>query len=378
VRKLARVLSRAFYDDPPIIWVLPDERSRERRARGMFKTILRCHALKYGGVEVTTADGTIAGGAIWLPPGHWQSTGREQVRALPGYVRALGRRVGPASDIASYLIKHHPREEHWYLYGIGVDPGHQGNGVASVLLRSRLARCDEAMLLRVPRFCAVVSLAACSMIAACTSAVATPVPMLVRQFTGKQLAALLVPASALPRGYQPATNTQENSGDRLETSSARYNLTTMSCATIRSDNGRAGFGESAFADGAYLNITGPKGTGVLQQVYQFRAAAAATGFWRGLRAILIRCPDFGDSAGPNPQKVVQRVYAVRYGGDLAFEANITTTGPVVGTVTGELLVVVSGDEVLTVTTIGLGHSVPADPSPRTLMGMLTARLEAGE
>lgn len=144
VRELAQVLSRAFYDDPPFMWMLPDARSRERRARGVFKTILRSHALKYGGVEVATDGGTIVGGAIWLPPGHWLPTGREQVRSLPGYARALGGRFGPANDLVGCMVKHHPREQHWYLYAVGVDPGHQGNGVASVLLRSRLARCDEA------------------------------------------------------------------------------------------------------------------------------------------------------------------------------------------------------------------------------------------
>jgi ribosomal protein S18 acetylase RimI-like enzyme len=144
VRELALVLGRAFYDDPPFMWTLPDERSRERRTRGAFKTVLRSRALKYGGVEVATDGGTIAGGVIWLPPGHWLPTGREQVRSLPGYVRALGRRFGPANDLVGYMVKHHPRGQHWYLFAIGVDPGHQGKGVASVLLRSRLARCDEA------------------------------------------------------------------------------------------------------------------------------------------------------------------------------------------------------------------------------------------
>lgn len=143
-RELARALSRAFYADPQCMWLLPDDTSREWRARGSFMTILRSRALKHGGVEVATDGETIVGGAIWLPPGHWLPTGREQVRSLPGYARALGRRFGAANDLVGYMAKHHPREHHWYLEAIGVDPGHQGQGVASVLLRSRLARCDEA------------------------------------------------------------------------------------------------------------------------------------------------------------------------------------------------------------------------------------------
>jgi len=143
---LARALGRAFYDDPPFIWMMPDERSRERRARGLFKTILRSHALKYGGVDVAVDGTAIVGGAIWLPPGHWRPTDREQIRSLPGLIRALGARLGPASELAAHMAGHHPREQHWYLYAIGVDPAHQGKGAASTLLRSRLARSDEAGL----------------------------------------------------------------------------------------------------------------------------------------------------------------------------------------------------------------------------------------
>ena len=93
VRELAQVLSRAFYGDPPFMWMLPDARSRERRARGVFKTILRSHALKYRGVEVATDGGTIAGGAIWLPPGHWLPCAATREQSL-----AVGGRLPPAPE----------------------------------------------------------------------------------------------------------------------------------------------------------------------------------------------------------------------------------------------------------------------------------------
>jgi ribosomal protein S18 acetylase RimI-like enzyme len=142
VRELARALGRAFFDDPPFVWMLPDERTRARRAAGVFRAILRSQAMRYGGVDVASDEAGIAGGAIWLPPGHWAPTVAEQLRSLPGYARALGRRIGPASELAAAMGHHHPHEEHWYLYAIGVDPARQGQGVASALLRSRLARCD--------------------------------------------------------------------------------------------------------------------------------------------------------------------------------------------------------------------------------------------
>jgi len=36
-----------------------------------------------------------------------------------------------------------PREPHWYLFAIGVDPARRGTGVASALLWSRLDQCDH-------------------------------------------------------------------------------------------------------------------------------------------------------------------------------------------------------------------------------------------
>src|SRR5579859_4254398 len=67
------------------------------------------------------------------------------------------------------------------------------------------------------------------------------------QVTGTQLAAALVPASMFPRGYQLARNVAHDSGNRLEGGTAAYDPETMSCAEYYHANGRAGFGETAFA-----------------------------------------------------------------------------------------------------------------------------------
>ena len=37
----------------------------------------------------------------------------------------------------------HPREAHWYLPQIGVEPNAQGRGVGAELMRHALARCDR-------------------------------------------------------------------------------------------------------------------------------------------------------------------------------------------------------------------------------------------
>ena len=135
------MLARAFHDDPVFGWLLPAERSRRRRLRRYFVTELHHESLRHGAVEVACADGRVAGAAVWFPPGTWSGT---EVSALPGYLRAFGRRLLIASQYQSVAVRAHPRKEpHWYLAIIGVDPVRQGDGVGAALLRSRLQRCDQ-------------------------------------------------------------------------------------------------------------------------------------------------------------------------------------------------------------------------------------------
>jgi GNAT superfamily N-acetyltransferase len=104
-------------------------------------TELHHESLRHGGVEVAVADGHIAGAAVWFPPGTPLGT---EVSALPGYLRAFGRRLGVVARYQSAAVRSHPRgEPHWYLAIIGVDPVRQGYGVGAALLRSRLRRCVQ-------------------------------------------------------------------------------------------------------------------------------------------------------------------------------------------------------------------------------------------
>lgn len=140
VKPLGAVMARAFYDDPPFIWMLPDPRTRLKRSRRFFATLARGEALAHGGVDVALVGTEVAGAAIWRPPGHWET---ERLRTALGLVRALGRRTGAAAALSQAMARAHPREPHWYLFAIGVDPARQGTGVASQLLRSRLDQCDH-------------------------------------------------------------------------------------------------------------------------------------------------------------------------------------------------------------------------------------------
>ncbi len=135
------MLARAFHDDPVFGWMLPAEGSRHRRLRRYFVTELHHESLRHSAVEVAWFDGRVAGAAVWFPPGTPLGT---EVSALPGYLRAFGRRLVIVSQYQSVAVHAHPHEEpHWYLAIIGVDPVRQRSGVGAALLRSRLRQCDE-------------------------------------------------------------------------------------------------------------------------------------------------------------------------------------------------------------------------------------------
>jgi ribosomal protein S18 acetylase RimI-like enzyme len=148
VRTLADVLAKAFYDDPPFRWILPDDKTRLRRNRRLFTTVLSVEAMRHGAVDAAAdgESGRILGAAIWFPPGTWPSNlpTLQAIRALQGYARALGRRLSPAGELMRPLARVHPKTPHWYLFAIGVDPAYQGKGVGGALLRSRLERVDRA------------------------------------------------------------------------------------------------------------------------------------------------------------------------------------------------------------------------------------------
>ena len=136
-----QVLTRAFHHDPVFGWFFPAEGSRHWRLQRFFVTELRHESLRHGAVEVACAGGRVAGAAVWLPPGTPLGTAAS---ALPGYLRAFGRRLIIVSQYQSMAVAARPREQpHWYLAIIGVDPARQGYGVGAALLRSRLRRCDQ-------------------------------------------------------------------------------------------------------------------------------------------------------------------------------------------------------------------------------------------
>jgi GNAT superfamily N-acetyltransferase len=142
IRALSRTMSRAFYDDPVISWVLPDENSRPAQAARMFAAMTRHHHLTGGGVEVACDGPGIAAAAMWDPPNRWRHSRMEELAMVPSFIRVFGMRSANARAVQELMKRSHPEEPHWYLAAIGSDPDVRGQGFGQVLMRSRLDRCD--------------------------------------------------------------------------------------------------------------------------------------------------------------------------------------------------------------------------------------------
>jgi ribosomal protein S18 acetylase RimI-like enzyme len=139
--QLAESLARAFYDDPVIAWMVPDERRRTRTGPLGFATWLKRIYLPKG--EVYTDAGR-TGGALWAPPGKWRIPVGLQLRLTPRFLRLFG--LGRTPLIVrglTALEKNHPDDRpHYYLGILGTDPAHQGKGIGSALMQPVLERCD--------------------------------------------------------------------------------------------------------------------------------------------------------------------------------------------------------------------------------------------
>lgn len=142
VGELSRTLARAFYDDPVMIWLLPDEKARTEQLCRLFTTMTRHHHLGRGGVEVACDGPGVGAAALWDPPNQWQETRRAQLAMTPTFIRVFGLRSMRGRAVQELMKGVHPEEPHWYLAVIGSDPTVRGRGFGQVLMRSRLDRCD--------------------------------------------------------------------------------------------------------------------------------------------------------------------------------------------------------------------------------------------
>jgi GNAT superfamily N-acetyltransferase len=142
VRALSATLGRAFYEDPCMNWMLPDDRMRGKGLPRMFAILARRRYLAGGGVEVATNGSEIGAATMWEPPGRPKQSRVEELLMMPAFLWVFQSRARAAQEVAALMEKVHPQEPHWYLLAIGSDPSVRGAGFGQALMRSRLDRCD--------------------------------------------------------------------------------------------------------------------------------------------------------------------------------------------------------------------------------------------
>ena len=143
--ELARVLMRAFADDPVTRWVYgerpPGSRGerKARREQRFFSWVLG----RLTGQEVSWTTDACEGAAIWALPGRWRETPREVLQLSAFTAPAVGLRAPRVLRGLGQVEKCHPGTPHLYLAVLGVDPDRQGSGLGSALLRPGLELCDR-------------------------------------------------------------------------------------------------------------------------------------------------------------------------------------------------------------------------------------------
>lgn len=144
------MLVRAFFDDPPNVWIFPDEDTRRRALGSNFKMVCG-YGDRYGEVYTASAED---GAAVWLPPerpmvsvvrllrvGAWEMAS-SPIRFGVGFVPRI---LATMSELEKLHRQDMPGR-HWYLMAVGVDPAKQGQGIGSDLIQPGLEKADRQRL----------------------------------------------------------------------------------------------------------------------------------------------------------------------------------------------------------------------------------------
>ncbi len=140
----AKTLADAFWDDPLMHIVAPNEKKRAAVGPWFFARSI-AYGMRWG--EASCNDDASAV-AVWFPPGKTDLTAGRMLRVGMG---ALPFRAGISGTVRfmralSATEKFHKAVEgpHWYLMAIGTSPSRQGTGLGSALLELGTAQADAA------------------------------------------------------------------------------------------------------------------------------------------------------------------------------------------------------------------------------------------
>jgi GNAT superfamily N-acetyltransferase len=142
---VARVASRAFVDDPFYRYLCPDDAQRARALVHLVRAAVAHPGPRARGARVRGDDGAIVAASLWIPTGGFPPPVGSQLAQLPGALAAFARRPRALLRANAYVattLRAHPKEPHWYLSMLVVDPPWQRHGLGTLLMDSALATVD--------------------------------------------------------------------------------------------------------------------------------------------------------------------------------------------------------------------------------------------
>jgi len=142
-KEFTGILSRAFYNDPFYVWIMPDDNKRIQQIEWWMRILLK-YTLLYGEIHYTEDRKAVA---MWLGPDRpIVNDFKIFSMGLILYPIKIGiRNFMRALDISGQWDKEHKKmdKRHYYLMVIAVEPELQGKGIGSRLMQLGLKNADN-------------------------------------------------------------------------------------------------------------------------------------------------------------------------------------------------------------------------------------------
>ena len=139
---VSRTLARAFATDPVVDWFVRDDGQRDRAMKTWFDFAFAKLGLPGGETWMSEDAATVA---LWIPPPQdaMQLSFVDEIAAIPTFLSVVSfARLGRMQRLRAAFDANHPKAPHWYLFFLAVDPGCQGQGLGSAILKATLEKVD--------------------------------------------------------------------------------------------------------------------------------------------------------------------------------------------------------------------------------------------